>query len=58
MGRNEIEQVVIRDFPGLQTNVDPNDLDPGGARRQVNLHAERPGELRPRQGWARIKFEE
>ncbi len=50
-------RVIIRDFGGLETNADPNDIDPGKAREQVNLTAERSGELRPRQGWARVKFE-
>lgn len=49
--------MVIRDFAGLKTNQDPNDIEPGAATRQVNVSAERPGELRPRQGWARVRFD-
>jgi hypothetical protein len=58
MGRPEKVKVVIRDFAGLVTNGDPLDIEPGAAQRQVNASAERPGELRPRMGYARVKFEE
>lgn len=51
------EQVAMRDFSGLVTNQDPEDLPPGAARVQVNVRGDRPGELRPRQGWVRVFFE-
>jgi len=57
MGARPVVRVIIRDFAGLETNADPNDIDPGKAREQVNLVAERSGELRPRQGWARVRFD-
>jgi hypothetical protein len=57
MGVKPVLRVVIRDFAGLETNADPNDIEPGKAREQINIVAERSGELRPRQGWARVKFQ-
>lgn len=50
--------VVMRDFPGLATNIDPHDLTPGSAQVQVNVTSNRPGELRTREGWRRVKFDE
>jgi hypothetical protein len=58
VGRKEVTKVVIRDFAGLVTNADPADVPAGSSPRQVNAAAERPGELRPRMGWARVKFED
>ena len=50
--------VSIRDFPGLVTNADPNDLTPGAARSQKNLQATLIGELRVRGGCRAVRFEE
>jgi hypothetical protein len=50
-------KVVVRDFPGLLTDADPNDLPPGAAREQVNCASERPGELRARRGYKVVRFE-
>ncbi len=58
MAQQPVKQMVIRDFAGLRTNRDPDDVDPGEAIEQVNVNAERLGELRPRQGYSRVKFEE
>lgn len=58
MGQPEKTKVVIRDFAGLVTNGDPLDIEVGAAKRQVNAIAERPGELRPRMGYSRVKFED
>ena len=57
MGQKPVARVIIRDFAGLETNADPSDIEAGKSREQVNLTAERSGELRPRMGWARVKFE-
>lgn len=57
MAQKPVVQVVVRDFAGLRTNRDPDDIQPGESRQQVNVNAERSGELRPRQGYARVKFE-
>lgn len=51
-----IPKVVIKDFAGMISNQDPGDIEPGAGRFQVNVVAERPGELRPRMGWARVSF--
>ncbi len=58
MAEKEVAKVVVRDFGGLRTNRDPDDVDPGESRQQVNVSAERQGELRPRQGYSRVKFEQ
>ncbi len=58
MAQKEVVKVVVRDFAGLVTNRDPDDIEPGSSRQQVNVNAERQGELRPRQGYARVKFEQ
>ncbi len=58
MAQQEVAKVVVRDFAGLRTNRDPDDVTPGESRQQVNVNAERQGELRPRQGWVRVKFEQ
>jgi len=43
-----ITRQVAREFPGMQSNVDPHDLPPGGAVLQVNLLPRRPGTLETR----------
>lgn len=50
-------RVVINSFPGLQTNVDPNDKQPGAAEKQVNVTSVKPGQLSQRGGMRRITFE-
>lgn len=50
-------RVVIRDFPGFVSNVDPDSLPPGVARRQVNATSWRPGELRVRPGYSVVQFD-
>lgn len=54
----QLAKVVIKDFAGMISNDDPADIEPGAGRLQVNVSAERKGELRPRMGWARVKFRE
>lgn len=50
-------QVMIREFKGFQPNADPHDLEPGVSIRQVNVSAQRPGELRVRAGFATIRYD-
>ena len=50
-------RVVIKDFPGYEPNVDPHDMPPGVAVRQVNAMSLRPGELRVRLGYAVVQFD-
>ncbi len=58
MADKAVAKVAIRDFAGLRTNRDPDDVEPGESLEQVNVNAERQGELRPRQGYSRVKFEQ
>jgi hypothetical protein len=52
------QSVEIRDFPGLGTAIDPEDLPPGSATIQTNATCEVSGELRVRSGYSVINFEE
>jgi hypothetical protein len=51
-------QVKILDFAGLVTRPDPNDIQPGQARIQVNASCITPGELRVRPGVREVTFED
>jgi len=48
----------IRDFAGLTTSIDPDDLESGAAVMQTNATSEIAGELRTRNGFAVVIFEE
>jgi hypothetical protein len=50
--------VMIVDFPGFFTNVDPRDLPQGGAEEQVNATSVVIGELRVRFGIREVEFED
>ncbi len=52
------ESVEIKDFSGLMTRADPDDLPPGAAQVQTNLTSSRPGELRVRPGLRQVSFDE
>ncbi len=54
----QVKKVQARDFPGLATRADPDDLADGAGRDQVNLTCIRPGELRSRAGYKKLTFEE
>jgi hypothetical protein len=58
MPATEATKTVVREFGGMVSDADPADIRPGQSRVQVNAKAQRPGELRPRLGWARVKFED
>lgn len=49
-------QVKIRDFPGLMSYPDPNDIPAGAATVQINIVSLRPGEIRVRGGYKIVKF--
>ena len=49
--------VPIKDFGGFMTNVDPHDVPPGTAIKQVNATSVRPGELRARPGVKVVQFD-
>jgi hypothetical protein len=49
-------QAEVGDFPGLQTNADPDDLPAGASTQQVNVSSLVPGELRVRRGLRQVRF--
>jgi len=51
-------QVEIRQFVGLVTNQDRNDIQPGAARVQVNIQVSRPDQLDVRKGYRVVRFED
>lgn len=51
------QKIMLEDFPGLMTNVDPFDEPPGAAEIQVNCCSITLGELRVRAGYREVKFE-
>jgi hypothetical protein len=50
--------VEIKDFPGLITNMDPDDLPPGAAQVQINVTSERAAALEVRGGYLAVTFED
>ena len=50
--------VLIEDWEGLQTNVDPNDAKPGMLQEQVNMTCVTPGQLTCRGGMIQVTFED
>lgn len=57
MQRDVRRPVEIRDFPGLQTNIDSHDAAEGGAQIQVNATCVTPSELKVRKGMQVLTFE-
>lgn len=57
MQRDPAASVTIDDFQGLQTNVDPNDTQPGGLQECVNATCIIAGQLTVRGGMQPISFE-
>lgn len=49
--------VEIREFPGYMNNVDSNDLPPGAAEIQINVHSIVEAELSTRLGYRHVTFE-
>lgn len=49
-------RVEMRDFPGLDVNADPMDIQAGAGREQVNL-IPGSGQMRVRRGLALVTFE-
>ena len=52
------EALVIRDWPGLVTNMSSEDLPEGAAEVQVNVTGVRAGELRSRAGLFQLTFDD
>lgn len=52
-----VSSVEIRDWPGLVTQADRQDVKPGSGRSQINMQSDRPGELTVRKGLALVSFD-
>lgn len=52
------EELPFKDFLGLVTNLDPNDMGPGAAQDQVNAACVRQAELQCRLGLRQVTFED
>jgi hypothetical protein len=51
-------KVEIRQFAGLVTNQDRQDVQAGAARVQINIAASRPDQLDVRKGYRVVRFED
>lgn len=49
--------VVIRDWSGMVSNADAEDLPPGTMQKQLNVHSDKQGELRVRRGLREVSFD-
>ena len=56
MPEQERSEVAMRDFGGLNSETDANDLAPGAADIQTNLTSEEIGVLRSRPGLKLVVF--
>lgn len=45
-------------FRGMATNADPQDIEPGQSKYQLNCHSIRQGELEVRKGLRPITFDD
>lgn len=50
-------EIVITDFPGLVTNIDPKDIPPGAAQIMTNVAVIRQAQMQARQGYREVTFE-
>ena len=50
--------VEIRDFRGMASNYDPNDITPGASQLQINVNGLQRGQLEVRRGMREVTFEE
>lgn len=51
-------RVEIKDFPGLATSIDPDDMPPGSATIQTNIGTDAFGSLSVRQGYKEVSFQD
>lgn len=58
MAQQPRDQVQIKDFNGLASNIDPNDIPPGAAQDQSNVCCIRQAEIHVRKGYVEVTFEE
>lgn len=49
--------VVLRDWPGLVTHADRQDVNPGAGTEQTNCQSDRMGELTVRDGLVLVEFD-
>lgn len=57
MAEKEIARVEIRDWSGLVTHADRQDISPGSGRIQVNMQSDSPRQIRVRRGLTRVQFD-
>lgn len=57
MGEKSSASVELRSFPGMTTDVDPNDVAPGAAELQLNITSDEPGKLIARRGIREVSFD-
>ena len=57
MGEPANKVVEIRDFRGMASNYDPNDITPGSSQLQVNINGLQRGQLEIRRGLREVTFE-
>lgn len=58
MGEPAESAVEIRDFRGMASNYDPNDIMPGSSQLQVNVNGLQRGQLEVRRGMREVTFED
>lgn len=51
-------RLEIRDFPGMITAADPDDIPDGAAEEQINLVSLVPGQMQTRAGYRLVSFDE
>jgi len=57
MGEPAKKIVEIRDFRGMASNYDPNDIVPGSSQLQININGLQRGQLEIRRGMRQVVFE-
>ena len=58
MSEKALSEQDYSTFAGMQSSVDPHDVQPGQAVLQINGTAIRPGELNIRKGLLELQFED
>ncbi len=58
MGEPARQEVSIKQFAGMATNVDRTDIKPGVSVIQVNVNATKVGQIEVRGGLRPLRFEE
>ena len=57
MPKQTVPERNNRDFVGQVSNMDPTDLPAGAAVVQVNASCQIPGQLRVRQGYQELRYD-